>query len=149
MRKHAAPILACLPNTRKLLSYRAARTAGFREQAECPFKQRPIPEKPYHCWIAHSLACFIFRFLRRPLIEPGKPWQNGTNESFNGKFRDGCLSMEWFRNRLEAKVIIKDWRRHYNEVRPHSSLNYLTPRQFVGNMSNDLTTMARISSSNW
>ncbi|MXS84902.1 transposase, partial [Nitrosomonas sp. HPC101] len=87
--------------------------------------------------------------LETVLIEPGKPWQNGTNESFNGKFRDECLSMEWFRNRLEAKVIIENWRHHYNEVRPHSSLNYLTPRQFVGNLSNDLTTMARISSSNW
>jgi len=87
--------------------------------------------------------------LETVLIEPGKPWQNGTNESLNGKFRDECLSMEWFRNRLEAKVIIEDWRRHYNEVRPHSSLNYLTPQQFVGNMSNNLTTMARISSSNW
>lgn len=57
------------------------------------------------------------------LIEPGKPWQNGTNESFNGKFRDECLSAEWFRNRLEAKVIIEDWKNHYNTVRPHSSLN--------------------------
>ena len=62
-------------------------------------------------------------------IEPGKPWQNGTNESFNGKFRDECLNMEWFRNRAEAKVIVEGWRRHYNEERPHSSLNYRTPAQ--------------------
>jgi putative transposase len=75
--------------------------------------------------------------------------QNGTNESFNGKFRDECLSMEWFRNRLEARVIIEDWRRHYNDVRPHSSLNYLTPRQFGGNLSNDSTTMASVSNSSW
>lgn len=68
--------------------------------------------------------------LALALIEPGKPWQNGTNESFNGKFRDECLSMEWFRNRMEAKVVIEDWRNHYNSVRPHSSLNYLTPEQF-------------------
>ena len=46
--------------------------------------------------------------LESVLIDPGKPWQNGTNESFNGKFRDECLSMEWFRNRLEARVIIED-----------------------------------------
>lgn len=65
------------------------------------------------------------------LIEPGKPWQNGVDESFNGKFRDECLSMEWFRNRLEARVVIEQWRRHYNEVRPHSSLGYRTPREFV------------------
>ena len=65
------------------------------------------------------------------LIEPGKPWQNGVTESFNGKFRDECLSLEWFRSRAEAKVIIEAWRRHYNEVRPHSSLDYLTPNEFA------------------
>ncbi len=68
--------------------------------------------------------------LDMALIEPGKPWQNGTAESFNGKFRDECLSMEWFRNRTEAKVVIEQWRRHYNEIRPHSSLGNLTPLAF-------------------
>jgi putative transposase len=65
------------------------------------------------------------------LIDPGKPWQNGVGESFNGKFRDECLSLEWFRSRAEAKVVIETWRRHYNEVRPHSSLGYLTPAAFA------------------
>ena len=65
------------------------------------------------------------------MIDPGKPWQNGVGESFNGKFRDECLSLEWFRSRAEAKVVIESWRRHYNEVRPHSSLGYLTPAEFV------------------
>jgi putative transposase len=65
------------------------------------------------------------------LIEPGKPWQNGVAESFNGKFRDECLSLEWFRSRAEAKVVIEKWRQHYNEIRPHSSLDYLTPNEFV------------------
>jgi putative transposase len=64
------------------------------------------------------------------LIDPGKPWQNGTSESFNGKFRDECLSVEWFRTRAEAKIIIESWRQHYNAVRPHMSLNYLTPLEF-------------------
>lgn len=64
------------------------------------------------------------------LIDPGKPWQNGTNESFNGKFRDECLSVEWFRTRAEAKVIIDAWRHDYNAVRPHMSLDYLTPLEF-------------------
>ena len=64
------------------------------------------------------------------LIDPGKPWQNGDNESFNGKFRDECLNMEWFRNRIEARVLIEIWRRHYNAVRPHSSLKYRTPTEF-------------------
>ena len=48
--------------------------------------------------------------LGMALIDPGKPWQNGTAESFNGKFRDECLSMEWFRVRQEAKVVIESWR---------------------------------------
>lgn len=65
------------------------------------------------------------------LIDPGKPWQNGTTESFNGKFRDECLSMEWFRSRPEAKVMIEIWRQHYNAVRPHSSLGKLTPLEFA------------------
>ena len=63
-------------------------------------------------------------------IDPGKPWQNGSNESFNGKFRDECLGMEWFRSRPEAKVLIERWRKHYNAVRPHSSLDYMTPNEF-------------------
>jgi putative transposase len=64
------------------------------------------------------------------LIDPGKPWQNGTDESFNGKFRDECLNVEWFRTRAEATIVIEQWRRHYNDVRPHSSLGYLTPQEF-------------------
>jgi len=47
-------------------------------------------------------------------IDPGKPWQNGVDESFNGKFRDECLNVEWFRHRHEATVLIEQWRRHYN-----------------------------------
>jgi putative transposase len=63
-------------------------------------------------------------------IDPGKPWQNGTNESFNGRLRDECLNVEWFRTRREARIVIEAWRRHYNAVRPHSSLDYLTPLEF-------------------
>ena len=68
--------------------------------------------------------------IESALIDPGKPWQNGTDESFNGKLRDECLSLEWFRSRHEARVIIETWRRHYNQVRPHSSLEYRTPVEF-------------------
>jgi putative transposase len=46
------------------------------------------------------------------------------------KFRDECLSLEWFRSRREASVVIEAWRNHYNTVRPHSSLDYLTPHEF-------------------
>lgn len=67
--------------------------------------------------------------MQTAYIEPGKPWQNGTNERFNGKLRDECLNMEWFRHRTEARIITPQWRQQYNEVRPHSSLDYRTPMQ--------------------
>lgn len=81
------------------------------------------------------MACAILRWsqaaqIETALIDPGKPWQNGADESFNGKFRDEFLTLQWFRNRVDAKVGIEQWRRHYNEVRPHSSLGYLTPAEF-------------------
>ena len=68
--------------------------------------------------------------IETAFIDPGKPWQNGADESFNGKFRDECLNMEWFRSRREALVLIEIWRHHYNAVRPHSSLDYRTPLEF-------------------
>lgn len=68
-------------------------------------------------------------------IDPGKPWQNGSNESFNGKFRDECLSMQWFKNRVDAKILIENFRREYNEIRPHSNLGQLTPIQFKQTLS--------------
>jgi len=68
--------------------------------------------------------------IETALIDPGKPWQNATDESFNGRLRDEYRSLNWFRNRVDARVGIEQWRRHYNEVRPHSSLGYLTPLEF-------------------
>ena len=78
-------------------------------------------------------------------IDPGKPWQNGNNESFNGKFRDECLSMEWFRNRIDAKIVIEQFRCHYNEVRPHSSLGQLTPAEFKQQLSSTTNPGTAIS----
>ena len=60
-------------------------------------------------------------------IEPGSPWENGYVESFNGKLRDELLNGEVFNTLAEAKVLIEQWRRHYNTVRPHSSLGYRPP----------------------
>ncbi len=60
-------------------------------------------------------------------IEPGSPWENGYNESFNGKLRDELLNGEIFYTLKEAKVLIEQWRRHYNTVRPHSALGYRPP----------------------
>jgi len=60
-------------------------------------------------------------------IAPGSPWENGYNESFNGKLRDELLDGEIFYSLKEAKVLIERWRRHYNTLRPHSALGYCPP----------------------
>ena len=60
-------------------------------------------------------------------IEPGSPWENGYVESFNGKLRDELLNAEVFHTLAEARVLIEQWRRHYNTQRPHSSLGYQPP----------------------
>ena len=60
-------------------------------------------------------------------IEPGSPWENGYIESFNGKLRDELLNREIFTTLTEAKVLIADWRKEYNQVRPHSSFRYRPP----------------------
>lgn len=60
-------------------------------------------------------------------IEPGSPWENGYNESFNARLRDECLNCELFYTLKEAQVVIGDWRYHYNYERPHSSLGYKPP----------------------
>ena len=60
-------------------------------------------------------------------IEPGSPWQNGYCESFNGKFRDQFLDGELFYSLSEAKILIEQWRIHYNTVRPHRSIGRRPP----------------------
>lgn len=74
----------------------------------------------------------------KPLFaEPGKPWQNGKCESFNGKLRDELLSREWFSSITEAQIVIENWRNFYNTERPHSSLGYLTPLEFKSKMESN------------
>jgi putative transposase len=72
--------------------------------------------------------------LLRP-IQPGKPYQNGHIESFNGRLRDECLNASWFTSLADARQKIEAWRRDYNEARPHSSLGYMTPNEFAGRLS--------------
>jgi len=79
----------------------------------------------------HFLAWGMDRRISLNYIQPGKPVQNAFAESFNGKLRDECLNTSWFRNLWEARRRITRWRDEYNYERPHSSLGYLTPRQFV------------------
>jgi len=64
-------------------------------------------------------------------IRPGKPIENAYAESFIGRLRDECLSQNWFVSLSEARHIIEEWRMDYNEVRPHSSLDDLSPREFI------------------
>jgi putative transposase len=80
------------------------------------------------------LKWIVEQGIETALIDPGKPWQNGAVESFNGKFRDECLSLEWFLSRAQAKIVIEAWRKHFNEVRPHSSIGYLTPAEFAAKL---------------
>ncbi len=88
------------------------------------------------------LSWVVEQGIETVLIDSDKPWKNGTNESFKGKFRDECPEMEWFRNRLEARMVIEDWRWHYNEVRTHSSLNDETPAAFGKRISTGFLTGA-------
>ena len=73
-----------------------------------------------HQWIKRLGVQTLF-------IEPGSPWENGYNESFNGKFRDELLNGEIFYTLKEAQVLIEEWRLEYNTFRPHSSLKYRPP----------------------
>ena len=76
--------------------------------------------------------------IETAFIDPGKPWQNGADESFNGKFRNEHLSLQWYRHRVEATVAIEQWRQFFNEVRPHSSLDYRTPKEFKEQITSNI-----------
>ena len=71
--------------------------------------------------------------IRHILIEPGRPMQNGYIESFNGKFRDECLNEHWFTSLAQSRDVLAEWRRDYNQVRPHSSCGRIPPAQFAAN----------------
>lgn len=68
-----------------------------------------------------------------PADRTGPAHQNGYIESFNGKFRDECLNEHWFTSLAQARVVIDEWRRDYNEVRPHSSCGRVPPAKFAAN----------------
>lgn len=79
-------------------------------------------------FIAKQLRGWLYKLGVKTLyIEPGSPWENGYCESFNGKLRDELLNGEIFYTLNEAKVVIENWRRDYNQYRPHSSLGYKPP----------------------
>ena len=70
-------------------------------------------------------------------ITPGSPWENGHIESFHDKLRDECLNRELFGSLLEARVILESWRVEYNDLRPHSSLGYLSPSEYMRQNQSD------------
>ncbi len=76
--------------------------------------------KPVRRWLKDLGVTTLF-------IEPGSPWESGYIESFNGKLRDELLNREVFTTLTEAKILIEEWRKEYNQVRPHSALNYRPP----------------------
>ena len=79
----------------------------------------------------------LWAFQHQVTVEfsrPGKPTDNAHIESFNGRFRDECLNIHWFTDLTEASTLVEAWRRHYNESRPHTALNELTPREYADRM---------------
>jgi putative transposase len=91
-------------------------------------EQRQLP-KAIVCDIGPEFTCKAMFFwskhtkVKLHFIQPGKPTQNAFVESFNCKFRDYYLNQHWFASLEDARSTIKDWREHYNHVRPHRSLN--------------------------
>lgn len=125
--------------TRECLGIRVARsmTAGevtvFLEEL---MAERGSPENVRSDngpeFVAHGVKEWARRrAIHLDYIEPGSPWENGHVESFHDKLRDGCLNREVFGNLWEAKVLVEEWRREYNEKRPHSSLGYKTPGEYA------------------
>jgi putative transposase len=79
-------------------------------------------------FVARNVRGWLGRIGVKTLyIEPGSPWENGYCESFNSKLRDELLEGEQFSTLYAAQVLIERWRRHYNTIRPHSSLGYRPP----------------------
>ena len=81
--------------------------------------------------------------IKTRFIEPGSPWQNGVNESFNGRFRDECLNRELLASVLEAQCVARNFRDDYNTSRPHSSIKYRTPAEYRAELLAKLPTPVR------
>ena len=73
----------------------------------------------------------VRKSVKLNFIRPGKPIENAFAESFNGRLRDECLNTNWFMDLKHARNVIEEWRKDYNEIRPHSSLNNCTPVEYA------------------
>ena len=95
-------------------------------------------------FIARALKIWaLFHHSDTATIEPGKPWQNGSVESFHATFRRECLDAEEFAHLREAKIVIEQWRWEYNTQRPHSSLGYRTPAEVGSEARGAMTQESR------
>lgn len=81
--------------------------------------------------VSSAVAEFCDQRIGIYFIPPGEPWNNGFIESFNNRVRDECLQLTQWRNLLEARIEIGDWKDHYNRHHRHSSLDYLTPTEYA------------------
>ena len=121
--------------TRECLAIRVARKLNSKDVVmaiSALFIRRGVPDYIRSDNGPEFTAKFVTEWLEKLkvgtlFIQPGSPWENGYNESFNGKLRDELLDRELFYNLKEAQVLIERWRQHYNQVRPHSSLGYRPP----------------------
>ena len=121
--------------TRECLAIRVARrinSFGVIETMADVMLERRVPEHIRSDNGAEMTAKIVRNWLTQVgaktlFIEPGSPWENGYCESFNGKLRDELLNGEIFYSLKEAQIVIKQWRKHYNTIRPHSSLGYRPP----------------------
>jgi putative transposase len=121
--------------TRECLATRVARKISSQDVIDELFKLFIFRGIPEHLrsdngpeFTAKAVRMWLSRLgVRTLFIEKGSPWENGYIESFNGKMRDELLNLEIFTTLEEAKVLIEQWRRHYNQIRPHSAKKYRPP----------------------
>ena len=118
---------------------RVARVLTEIAQMECLPEIIIIDNGPE--FISKALDAWAYqRGVKLTFIRPGKPVENAYIESFNGRFRDECLNENWFLTLEHARGIIEKWRIDYNNERPHSSLGYLTPEEFIRQESEKFST---------
>ena len=98
-------------------------------------------------FIAQAVKEWLALFGVKTLyIEPGSPWENAYSETFISRLRDELLDRELFANLKEAQVLLEDYRKHYNQSRPHGALGYLTPAEFAAREAEQLEFIQRLSS---